>query len=126
MKQIQQLDRTELGRWGEQVASQYLSGKGWAILDRNWAARGGELDIVGFDPARQAVVAVEVKTRRGRGTGLPQEAVTPPKVKRIRGLLLSWIINRRAYSANLAVDVVGIWVLPTGEFTVEHLEGVEP
>lgn len=58
-----------LGRWGEDRAAEWLVRQGFAIVDRNWRFRGGELDIVATmnsnahnSPTVCAVV--EVKTRR--------------------------------------------------------------
>ena len=35
-----------VGRFGEEVAAQYLTDAGLSILDRNWRCRDGEIDIV--------------------------------------------------------------------------------
>lgn len=57
------MTRNEIGAWGEELAATHVKHQGWAVLDRNWRTRGGELDIVAFDPQRNAIVAIEVKTR---------------------------------------------------------------
>lgn len=122
--------RDELGRWGEQLAADHLRALGWEILDRNWRCRLGELDIVGRDGA--AVVAVEVKTRRGLAAGHPLEAVTPAKLRRLRGLIVQWLHDpggqaegRGASRAReLRIDVVAIVVDPAGGHTLEHRTGV--
>lgn len=126
MKQIQQMGRSELGSWGEDIACQYLSDMGWVVLDRNWRTRGGELDVVAFDPKRQAVVAVEVKTRRTNITGTPSEAVDPQKLHRIRSLIVAWAIAHSTSNCSLEVDVLGVYVFPTGDYCVEHTAGVAP
>ena len=53
-----------LGRAGEDRATEYLRGLGYAILDRNWRCNQGEIDVVAFDGAETAFV--EVKTRSGK------------------------------------------------------------
>ena len=57
---------------GERAAERTLRRAGMTILDRRFRVRLGEIDLV----ARLGglVVFVEVKTRRGRGFGLPAEA----------------------------------------------------
>lgn len=70
------------GRWGEDVAAQFLEGKGWKIAGRN--VRYGsrlELDIVGA--AEGTVVFVEVKTRANERCGRPFSAVDLEKRRRI-------------------------------------------
>lgn len=40
--------KQEFGKEGEDVAAQYLKEKGYKILDRNFACKRGEIDIVAF------------------------------------------------------------------------------
>lgn len=106
--------RTELGRRGEEFAAGWCHENGIIVLDRNWRGSHGELDIVGYDPAAQQLVALEVKTRSGTGYGLPAEAVTLPKFERLQRLI--WEYARDAVSAHegisrqggTRVDVLGI------------------
>ena len=62
------------GIQGEDIAARYLSGKGYDVRERNVHYRGGELDIVAFDPAQKELVFVEVKSRSSRLFGWPEEA----------------------------------------------------
>ena len=61
--------RTLLGNRGEQMAADYLEAQGLQILARNFRARYGEVGLVASDG--DAVVFVEVKTRRSGAYGLP-------------------------------------------------------
>ena len=55
-------DRPELGRFGEQVAADFLVRRGGNIVGRNVASRDGEIDlVVGFD---RELAVVEVRTAR--------------------------------------------------------------
>ncbi|MDD7464752.1 MAG: YraN family protein [Actinomycetaceae bacterium] len=122
------ISRNELGAWGERCAERYLVGEGLNILARNWRTRGGELDLVAYDPARKAVVAVEVKTRRQRGgyfpAGTPEEAITPTKLRRIRALLAQWILTSGQRANAIAVDVVAVAVC-ADRFSVRHVKDVQ-
>ena len=60
--------RRLLGRLGEELAVEYLTGQGLRIAGRNVRLRGGELDIVAWD--RSVLVFVEVRSRRGDRMGL--------------------------------------------------------
>ena len=51
----------ELGKWGEQIAAQYLEEKGYSILARDWKDGHRDLDLVAMDG--DTLVFVEVKTR---------------------------------------------------------------
>ena len=57
----------QLGREGEAAAAALLTGKGYAVIARNYRTRGGEVDIICLDG--DTVVFVEVKTR-GPGSKL--------------------------------------------------------
>ncbi|MFC5280622.1 YraN family protein [Arcanobacterium canis] len=115
----------QLGAWGEQCARRYLERHGWAILERNWRVRGGELDIVAYDPQREAIVAVEVKTRRSEGKGTPEAAVTPTKLQRIRVLLLQWIVEHQRFAPGIAVDIIGVRVVDGMDYSIEHVMDVQ-
>lgn len=69
------LQKKEKGAWGEGVACEYLVGKGFSIVDRNWRVGHYELDIV----ARRGDAAhvVEVKTRRESVFSSVNELVRP-------------------------------------------------
>ena len=71
----------ELGKKGEEIAAQYLSEKGYEILERNWRNRHKEIDIIAKDG--NELVIVEVKTRQNDEHGEPDLAVTLPKQTRL-------------------------------------------
>ena len=69
------------GRQAEDDACELLRSLGYAIVARNWAFRGGELDIVARDG--DTLVFVEVKARSGGAFGGPEAAVGRAKQRRI-------------------------------------------
>ena len=71
-----------LGPRGERAAEKYLRRDGYRIVARNFRAAGAEIDIVAMDG--ETLVFVEVKTRRSREAGAPEEAVDERKQKQIR------------------------------------------
>jgi len=71
----------QLGKKGEELASDYLSRKGYKILHRNWIWNHKELDIVANQD--HLLVIVEVKTRSNIDYERPQDAVTAKKQKHI-------------------------------------------
>lgn len=66
--------RHALGRRGEDVAAAYLTSSGFTVLDRNFATREGEVDLVALDGSD--LVFVEVKTRRTLHCGIGEESLT--------------------------------------------------
>jgi putative endonuclease len=112
------------GRLGEALAARYLEGHGYRVLDRNWYGPAGELDLVAHDVEADAVVGVEVKTRRSAAYGSPAEAVTPRKVQRMRVLLGQWLAAHDVHARGVRLDVVAVRLLPAGPPRIEHLVGV--
>jgi len=115
--------RQAVGRYGEDLAARYLvDDAGWQVLDRNWRGPSGELDLVGLDG--DALVGVEVKTRRGASFGHPAEAVTPLKLARVRRLTVQWLAAHDVTAASLRIDVIAILLPAHGAARLEHLRGV--
>ncbi|MBU5422753.1 YraN family protein [Cellulomonas hominis] len=114
----------DTGRLGEDIAVACLEQLGFEILDRNWYGPGGELDVVAYEPARDAVVGVEVKTRRGTGFGSPAEAVTPSKVRRMRGLLARWLAEHPVHADEVRLDLLAVDLRDGRAPRVEHLVGI--
>ena len=71
-----------LGSEGERATANYLAGRGYHILERNFRCPGGEVDLIALDGA--TLVFVEVKLRRSLARGTPIEAVTTVKQGRVR------------------------------------------
>lgn len=115
------VDRQALGRWGEELAERHLAAQGLEVLDRNWRCQAGELDIVAREGT--VLVFVEVKTRSGRAYGEPAEAVSAAKARRIHGLAVRWLAERRPRGTwDLRFDVVAVVRTPGGPELV-HLRG---
>ncbi len=102
------------GALGEVRAEQMLVQKGYAILERNFAAPGAEIDLIAEDGA--CIVFIEVKTRT-RGAALGREAVTKAKQKRICKGALYYLMRRGLMNRQVRFDVMEI----QGE-RVTHIE----
>ena len=72
------MDKISSGKRGERIAALYLQKQGYKILEMNFRARYGELDIVALDG--KTLVFIEVKTRKPYEYGRPEEAVSPRKL----------------------------------------------
>ncbi len=111
-----------LGKEGEQAAVDYLEGRGFRILDRNWRCAGGEIDIVAAE--RHTFVVCEVKTRSGTRYGTPLEAVGRDKRRRLRRLAALWLSAHGVRFDQIRIDVLGLLRDGADGFTIEHIRGV--
>ena len=71
-----------VGKQGEDLAAAEAVRRGYRVLTRNLRTPFGEIDLVLESDA--AFVFAEVKTRRSIRFGLPEDAVTPAKLARMR------------------------------------------
>ena len=90
---------------GEIRAERYLESKGWRMLAHNYAAGGGEIDLIMLDGA--VIVFVEVKVRNG-GHMAAREAVTPAKQRRICRAALTYMQRFGHMNRQARFDVVEI------------------
>jgi putative endonuclease len=66
-----------IGKWGEEIAAEYLAQRGHEIIARNIRTPYGEIDIIAKQ--NDIIIFVEVKTRTSNTMGLPEESITPRK-----------------------------------------------
>jgi len=113
--------RRTLGARGEDAVAAWYRARGYAVLDRNWRVREGELDLV----LRQGrtIVFCEVKTRRGDAFGTPFEAVTTTKQRRLRTLALRWLADREHRGGPMRFDVAAVRVAADGTAEIEVRAG---
>ncbi len=95
-----------LGRAGERAAEKYLKRNGYRIVARNFRAAGAEIDMVAMDG--DTLVFVEVKTRRSRIAGAPEEAVDKRKQHRMRRAAEAFLVQYRAGEKELRFDIVAV------------------
>jgi putative endonuclease len=98
--------RRALGQAGEDRAAAWYRSRGYTVVARNWRCREGELDLVVH--RGRTLVFVEVKARRTDRFGIPAEAVTPAKQRRLRALARRYLEVTDARVGHLRFDVVSI------------------
>ncbi len=96
----------ELGSIGENIAKEYLVGKGYKIVTTNFTNKIGEIDIIGYDQG--VLVFVEVKYRKNSVFGLPREAVNIHKQNKIRMVATSYINKYKLFDKPCRFDVIEI------------------
>jgi putative endonuclease len=114
--------RRTLGDAGEEAVARWYADAGYRVLDRNWRCREGELDVIA---AREGVlVFCEVKTRRSTAFGVPAEAVTLTKQRRLRSLGLRWLdAHPDARARTLRFDVASVLAPRDSAPVIEVIEG---
>jgi putative endonuclease len=110
--------RSALGAAGEARAVEHLCRNGFRILARNQRSGGVEIDVIA---ARgRLVVFVEVKTRRSRRLGLPEDAVDARKQARLVAGAAAWLREHPGAAARIRFDVI---VCEGEDLRLRHLEG---
>jgi putative endonuclease len=92
-----------LGDRGERAAARYLRRQGMRVWVRGYRTRTGEIDLIARDG--DTLVFVEVKSRR---QGVPAEAVTPEKQRRITSAALGFLHKYKLLDTRCRFDVVAI------------------
>lgn len=108
---------------GENAACQYLQEKGFEIVKRNYRCYVGEIDIIASHNG--ALHFVEVKTRSSELYGLPREAVTWTKQRKIRRCAESYLVMTKLINnmPPLSFDVIEV-ILTAGQVrSINHLIG---
>jgi putative endonuclease len=115
--------RTILGDWGEDAAGRFLEKQGFQILDRNYRCRWGEIDLVAQDG--DDLVFVEVRTRKSKLFGTPQESITEAKAGRLVAACEDYLENRVAGGAqdetHWRIDLVSVHPSRGRDPRIEHL-----
>ena len=110
----------QVGATGEDLAAAHLKKQGYQILERNYRTPIGEIDLIARHQG--ALVFIEVKTRRSRRFGSPQEAVHPAKQERLRNLAEYYLQQQGLGEVTVRFDVVGI-LWQEGKPQVEVIPG---
>lgn len=101
------------GKRGEVVACQFLTSKGYKIIAKNFRTRFGEIDIVAIDG--HFLVFVEVKARVSQEFGLPEEAITPRKIRHLIKASQYFKLLHPETPNLQRIDLVAINLSPAGE-----------
>lgn len=107
----------ELGKFGEEMAVEYLRKNGYEILETNWTFQKAEIDIIA--QKENILAIVEVKTRSSIDFGLPQDFVKPKKIQLLVKAVNEYIISNDL-DVNARFDIIAINKEDNG-YNIEHL-----
>ena len=105
--------RKRIGKLGEDVACQFLEGKGFKILERNYRKPWGEIDIIAEKDRIVRFIEVKAVSHKGLGDGSremdyrPEEMATLDKLRKVARTATLWMESKRD-KREFQVDVVGV------------------
>ncbi|KKU48395.1 MAG: hypothetical protein UX79_C0011G0007 [candidate division WWE3 bacterium GW2011_GWB1_47_11] len=109
------------GKFGEEIARNFLRSKGYIPLYSNWYCRWGELDLV--CKYYDTLVFVEVKYRTSLNHGAPYDAITSRKKKNLLRTINYFLLQHKLFDTSYRLDVVGV-VKVTGGVEINHYESI--
>lgn len=112
-----------LGKWGEDVAANYLISQGWYIRHRNWTFNHKEIDIVCIDEDMTTLLIVEVKTRTTDAFGAPDEFISLEKKNNLIIAAHAYVRSFNLSHLALRYDTISIIGTPDVGHRIEHKEG---
>lgn len=100
---------------GEDMALPYLENQDYVIIERNATFLGGELDII----ARKDWLwrFVEVKYRETTMFGMPEDAMTPKKIKTLLRAIEFYCLKKNIDITLVRLDF--LWILKLSDGTYE-------
>ncbi len=96
--------RRRLGRKGEDIARRRLESDGYSVLQANYRVGRLEIDLVAEKDG--VLVFVEVRTRKGRSFGPPEESITPAKQSHLVDAAHAYLQANGAITRDWRIDVV--------------------
>ena len=109
----------DTGKWGEDLAVAYLEKKGYTIVERDWKSGRRDIDIIALDD--DVVVFVEVKTRRNRLYGEPEESVDYHKLQNLQQAI-SHYVKFRHIRQDIRFDIISIVGTIGTEPDIQHIQ----
>lgn len=97
--------RADIGRAAEDAAASLLTSKGMTVVERNFRAKVGEIDLVARD--KDEIVFVEVRARASASFGGAAASVGGAKRRKLIKAALVWI-QTNAYRGPCRFDVVAL------------------
>jgi putative endonuclease len=109
--------QSDLGKWGEAVALNYFTNKGYTFEKANWRWRSREIDLILSSP--KEIVFVEVKTRTVGILAKPEDALTRQKQKLLISAADAYI-RENDIDKEARFDVITIWANGSN-YKIKHI-----
>jgi putative endonuclease len=99
-------NKREIGFEKEKTAADFLKKRGYKIVELNFKAKCGEIDIIAKD--KKILVFIEVKYRSCADFVSPVEAVNLKKQRKIIKTSLFYLRKNKIFNADFRFDIVSI------------------
>jgi len=109
-------------RLGEEIATQFLTKKGYRIIDRNFRKGYGEIDIVAV--YNNVLVFVEVKTRTTALYGGAIEAISYSKLKKLTRTCEYYKLLHPKLPEQMRIDAILIDLENNDVKNIQHIENI--
>ena len=109
----------DLGKWGERLAADYLQGRGYVIMERDWKSGHRDIDIIAQDG--DTIVFVEVKTRRNNDFTDPVDAVGYQKIRNLQQAANHYV-KYSHIDGDIRFDIISIVGTPDSHAEIEHIK----
>lgn len=114
--------RKEIGKWGENIACQYLERENYKIIERNFQCKQGEIDIIARDTKKNEIVFIEVKTRSNFKYGNPGDSVDIHKQKHMKQAIQYYLYKHQLIDIPIRVDVVEVYIVE--DCKINHIKQI--
>lgn len=111
-------ERQQTGKFGEQLACEFLNKKKYHIIEQNYRCKIGEIDLIA--KIEEYLVFCEVKTRADKSRIHPSASVTAKKKHKLHQLGLFYIQQKKLYQYQPRFDVISIKLHQTKPPEIEH------
>jgi len=111
----------DMGKWGEDLAEAYLERRGYTIVERDWKSGRRDIDIIALD--NDVVVFVEVKTRRNRLFGEPEDAIDYRKRQNLQQAINHYV-KFRNIRQEIRFDIISVVGTIGTEPDIQHIQDV--
>ena len=108
-----------LGECGEKIARKYAKKAGMKILENNYRAVRGEIDLI--DQDNEQIVFIEVKTNSTANPVPPENRVNSAKQRQIGKIARAYLQNTGKTECDTRFDVMGITLLDNGDCKISHI-----
>lgn len=112
--------KKEQGKYGEDLACEFLARLGYKIVERNYLIRGGEIDIVALDG--DTTVIIEVKLRGSDDFGTAVESITSSKIRSLVKTTKFYALEKNIRGL-LRIDLIAI-DFKNGKPVIEHIQNI--
>ena len=111
-----------MGKIGEAKAKEYFLAKGYLLIEENYRFERAETDLIFEDRNNKTLIFVEVKTRKSKAYGEPEESITSKKVEHLIKSAEGFIYEHPDYeNYERRIDVLTILMEGNKEI-INHIE----